>query len=380
YAYERGPLVYCAEGTDNGGYLDTLYIPRGATCTAANASALSTLFRGGIKLIRARGNKVITLIPYFARAYRGISPMKVWLPGSKGDAEQEPDYIDRVVTCDTQSEASHNLRGENMRTGTDLGWRDALNGWISYDMDVLPDKPIDLVIRQWGSDGGERHYNILCDNTTFSYDHVDNFLPNQYYFMHHPIPYELTKGKTRVTIKMQSASANDIVGGLYGVYTAVSENVPEETTVTDYLWTSQTTSRSRHAYTSNGGSGTFRNRTWMDGSGTVGQRWKMKVNPGTRNYLMVLYWGGESDLRDFEVYCDNALVGTERLIQNCPGRFLWGCYMIPEETTSGKEYVFVRLTSPTGTKTGGIFYAYTLSYGGETDVNGLPLTTALPSS
>jgi hypothetical protein len=37
------------------------------------------------------------------------------------------------------------------------------------------------------------------------------------------------------------------------------------------------------------------------------------------------------------------------------------CYPIPEESTSGKETVRIHLTSPTGTKTGGIFYAYMLS-------------------
>jgi hypothetical protein len=37
------------------------------------------------------------------------------------------------------------------------------------------------------------------------------------------------------------------------------------------------------------------------------------------------------------------------------------CYPIPEEGTSGKETVKIHLTSPTGTKTGGIFYAYMLS-------------------
>ena len=37
------------------------------------------------------------------------------------------------------------------------------------------------------------------------------------------------------------------------------------------------------------------------------------------------------------------------------------CYPIPEEGTSGKETVRIHLTSPTGTKTGGIFYAYMLS-------------------
>ena len=167
--------------------------------------------------------------------------------------------------------------------------------------------------------------------------------------------------KEKVTINMQAVSSNDIVGGLYGAFTALSQDVPEGTVALDNMWTTRPASRTSHQYSSNGGSGTFRARTWLDGSGETGQSWTMKVNKTNRNYLMLLYWGDESDTRNFNIMCDDVLVAQESLLHNDPGRFMMRCYPIPEEGTSGKETVRIHLTSPTGTKTGGIFYAYMLS-------------------
>ena len=95
----------------------------------------------------------------------------------------------------------------------------------------------------------------------------------------------------------------------------------------------------------------------------------MKVNPTNRNYLMLLFWGDEGDPRNFDIMCDGVLVASESLCHNAPGRFLMRCYPIPEEATSGKESVRIHLTSPTGTKTGGIFYAYMMS--AEIDATGI---------
>ena len=87
----------------------------------------------------------------------------------------------------------------------------------------------------------------------------------------------------------------------------------------------------------------------------------MKVNKTNRNYLMLLYWGDEGDVRNFDIMCDDVLVASESLCHNDPGRFMMRCYPIPEEATSGKESVRIHLTSPTGTRTCGLFYAYMMS-------------------
>lgn len=374
-AYERGPLVYCAEGIDNGGKLDNLFIEEGANGVSATApTTLTSLFKGGIQRIRMSGksatlngdevtttSKNIFLIPYFARAHRAASSMLVWIPTDASKMERPIDFIDEVKVCNSASENAHNLQGSNMRTGSDLGWRDAPGGWISYELKIDSGRPMDFITKQWGSDGGNRRYDIYCDGTVFAYDELNGFAPNEYYYMRHPIPFELTKGKEKVTIKMQAINADNTVGGIFGVYTALSEGVPGGTVPVDYFWTSQTSSRSRHKYSSNGSNGSFRNRTWLDGSGTTGQKWTMQVNKTNRNYLMLLYWGDEGDVRNFDIMCDDILVASESLCHNDPGRFMMRCYPIPEEATSGKESVRIHLTSPTGTRTGGLFYAYMMS-------------------
>lgn len=381
-SYERGPIVYCAESADNtGGLLERMYIPKGADFSTATAPTNLSVFRGGMQQIKASGflctstdegvkevPRSIRLIPYFARANRGATAMRVWIPFEAVNPGNAISFIDEVKICDEESEQAHNLKGENMNTGTDLGWRDAPGGWISYDVKVDPERPNDFVTRQWGGDGGgDRNYNIYCDGTLFSFDDLNNFAPGEYYYKRHPIPFELTKGKKNVTVRMQAASQKDNVGGLYGVYTTCSENVPDGTVPVDYMWTSDEASVSGHNYDSNGGSGDFRGRKWMDGSGEIGQSWDMKVNKTNRNYLMILFWGGESDVRNFDIYCDDIFVASESLYQNDPGRHIFRCYPIPEEGTSDKEKVRIHLTSPSGTKTGGFFYSYMMSAKAGTD-------------
>ena len=71
-AVERGPLVYCAEGADNGGTALELTLPDAAVLTAEHDAGLL----GGVTTIRGGG---ITLIPYYAWSHRGAGEMTVWL-------------------------------------------------------------------------------------------------------------------------------------------------------------------------------------------------------------------------------------------------------------------------------------------------------------
>ena len=71
-AVERGPLVYCAEGADNGGNALGLTLSDDAALTAEHDAGLL----GGVTAIRAGE---ITLIPYYAWSHRGAGEMNVWL-------------------------------------------------------------------------------------------------------------------------------------------------------------------------------------------------------------------------------------------------------------------------------------------------------------
>ena len=75
-AIERGPLVYCLEGPDNGGEVATRVLPDAAVLTPEARPDLLN----GVVVIKAAGEAPgLTLIPYYAWANRGASNMEVWI-------------------------------------------------------------------------------------------------------------------------------------------------------------------------------------------------------------------------------------------------------------------------------------------------------------
>ncbi len=89
-AYQRGPLIYCVEGPDNG-QVWNLVVPRNAKTTVKDGSVLSekiialdieaksanpTLDGTGIEVL----DKLVKAIPYYTWCNRGNPQMQVWLP------------------------------------------------------------------------------------------------------------------------------------------------------------------------------------------------------------------------------------------------------------------------------------------------------------
>ncbi|MBP5256307.1 MAG: glycoside hydrolase family 127 protein, partial [Clostridia bacterium] len=88
-ALQRGPLVYCMEGTDNvnnvkGGLASALVLPE--KCEIG-PKKIGDLY-GGVTALTAQGEILtergaepytVTLIPWFSRANRGPSPVNVWI-------------------------------------------------------------------------------------------------------------------------------------------------------------------------------------------------------------------------------------------------------------------------------------------------------------
>jgi DUF1680 family protein len=89
-ALERGPIVYCAEATDNNGHVHNLILPDDSTLTAAHQPALLggvTLLRGPASALRRTEDDKSTestptelvAVPYFAWCHREPGEMAVWL-------------------------------------------------------------------------------------------------------------------------------------------------------------------------------------------------------------------------------------------------------------------------------------------------------------
>jgi len=90
-ALQRGPLVYCVEGADNGSQAWNIIVPEK---TAFNAKFQPDLLDGVMTIqfespaleVGADGTsvtttkKTVTAIPYYSWCNRGQNAMQVWLP------------------------------------------------------------------------------------------------------------------------------------------------------------------------------------------------------------------------------------------------------------------------------------------------------------
>jgi hypothetical protein len=89
-ALQRGPIVYCLEGTDNGGAVQNLIVPAGTKFTPRYQTNLlggvATLSATATGVFKTAGNQVVSVpfqvmaTPYYANANRGTCQMQVWIP------------------------------------------------------------------------------------------------------------------------------------------------------------------------------------------------------------------------------------------------------------------------------------------------------------
>ncbi|MBC7903188.1 MAG: glycoside hydrolase family 127 protein [Gemmatimonadaceae bacterium] len=90
-ALQRGPIVYCVEGTDNNGKAWNIILPENTKITTSaftveKEPVISLQMKLPVVLVNEKGNKisteesVIRAIPYYTWANRGKNEMQVWLP------------------------------------------------------------------------------------------------------------------------------------------------------------------------------------------------------------------------------------------------------------------------------------------------------------
>ena len=130
--------------------------------------------------------------------------------------------VDEMSPGEQQPEHDHNLQSEKSNTGDgpDGGshWRDASDGgWFSFEVKTLPDTPQDLVCTYWGSEEGNRIFDILVDGIPIATQTLHEDKPNQYFDQTYPIPAALLAGKQKITVRFQ-AKPGAMAGGLFGCH------------------------------------------------------------------------------------------------------------------------------------------------------------------
>lgn len=133
-------------------------------------------------------------------------------------AKEERMTVDVLRIGEMQPERDHNLTGERTVAGEAFGrkWRDARDGgWFAFDMKVDPEKPLRLVCTYWGSDGGNRTFDILIDGDHIATQSLTKSHPDRFFDVKYAIPPGLTAGREKVTVRFQAHRGNS-AGGVFG--------------------------------------------------------------------------------------------------------------------------------------------------------------------
>jgi DUF1680 family protein len=132
--------------------------------------------------------------------------------------ELEARTVDEVRIGAHQSETDHQFQGENTQSGELLGrrWRHAPGGWFSYEVKVPHDQPASLMVTYWGSDAGNRTFDVLVDGEKVATQTLERNHPDAFFDQAYAIPEKLTQGRDHVTVKFQAQPGNT-AGGVFGL-------------------------------------------------------------------------------------------------------------------------------------------------------------------
>ncbi|HEX2972880.1 MAG TPA: beta-L-arabinofuranosidase domain-containing protein, partial [Tepidisphaeraceae bacterium] len=134
--------------------------------------------------------------------------------------------IDSVAIGNERSEKSHNLQGANTQAGTHPAgaWRHAgQGGFFSYALKVDPTQDNILAVTFWGSDAGDRIFDILVDGTRIATQALHNNAPDKLFIVEYPIPRKLTADKSTATVRFEPAPNGKTAGGIFALVMLRSE-------------------------------------------------------------------------------------------------------------------------------------------------------------
>jgi hypothetical protein len=88
-------------------------------------------------------------------------------------------------------------------------------GWFAWDMKVLAGQPQELRVKYWGSDTGDREFDVIVDGRKLATLKLDSNKPGEFYEEAYPIPVGITQGKNKVTVRFQGHPGK-LAGGVFG--------------------------------------------------------------------------------------------------------------------------------------------------------------------
>ena len=143
---------------------------------------------------------------------------KVYQEELKKQKELESHTVDIIRLGEMQPERDHNFTGEHEITGEDhqKKWRSTEDGgFLSFEMKTDTSSKNTLINTYWGMDNRGRVFDILVDGIKIANEDLNKYKESKFYNISYEIPPELTRGKSKVVIKLLPKSGNS-AGPVYG--------------------------------------------------------------------------------------------------------------------------------------------------------------------
>lgn len=128
--------------------------------------------------------------------------------------------IDFVQPGEMQPERNHKFTGEKTYPDhfRERACRESRGGWFSFEMKVIPDRPVSLLVEYWGGFPGARTFDILVNDKIIATENISGKKEGQFINISYDIPGELTQGKKLVIVRFRAHEKNS-AGPVFGVRT-----------------------------------------------------------------------------------------------------------------------------------------------------------------
>ncbi len=229
FAFMNGPLVLAAP-LEAGAPIPVVVAAEGQAIASLRPVAASpSMFTGPASVFRVPGgSQGVTLQPlykiygerHYVVYFDALTPAQ-WQAKEAGhraeiarQAELAAGTVDLVKPGDEQNERDHHLQSKQSGQGTFNGrqWRDAADGWFSWDLKSA-DGPLNLRVTYWGSDVG-RVFDVLVDGERIGTQKLQENRPNEFFDEVYQLPADGTQGKKQITVRFQSHHGST-AGGVF---------------------------------------------------------------------------------------------------------------------------------------------------------------------
>ncbi|MBN1924905.1 MAG: glycoside hydrolase family 127 protein [Prolixibacteraceae bacterium] len=119
--------------------------------------------------------------------------------------ELEAKTIDVIRLGEMQPERDHNFEGERCWNDEHKGkkFREVdRGGWMSFELNVLKNEPMVLVLEYWGGYSGSKTFDILVNGEVIATENISAISKSKFLFFEYKIPDRLTVDKEKIKVKV----------------------------------------------------------------------------------------------------------------------------------------------------------------------------------